>query len=202
MTVPTMAAGRVSSRPTFFGAYGASGASPRPDLGEDVRWLRGAVGRPFMGKGVIRVDEREGGAVDWAGWTGHLGVQPRLQNDLEALRPQSGLFPAIAAEVGDQSDRLDGGVRAAGRRCQRRWRWGARGGDDRPGLLVGAGCETGRPGWRTCWNILWRAALTRACSGWVTPVHDMTRTDRVIRPDSPGPRMGRRPRGGPTVAVS
>ena len=110
LTVPNMVATPGDPAPTFFGAYGQWMQSPMPTWA-DVAWLRDLWGadRPFMLKGVMRVDDAER-AVD-AGVTA-TSVSNHGGNNLDGTPAPIRALPAIAEAVGDQVEvLLDGGIR-------------------------------------------------------------------------------------------
>ncbi len=110
LTVPNMVGDPAQTPPTFFGAYGEWMQSPMPTW-EDVAWLRElwGAGRPFMLKGVMRVDDARR-AVD-AGVTA-ISVSNHGGNNLDGTPASIRALPAIAEAVGDQVEvLLDGGIR-------------------------------------------------------------------------------------------
>jgi L-lactate dehydrogenase (cytochrome)/glycolate oxidase len=110
LTVPNLPAGGAAA-PTFFSAYGQWMATPPPSW-EDVAWLRGQWGGPFMLKGVTRIDDAKR-AVD-AGVTA-ISVSNHGGNNLDGTPASIRLLPDIARTVGDQVEVLmDGGVRRGG----------------------------------------------------------------------------------------
>jgi L-lactate dehydrogenase (cytochrome)/glycolate oxidase len=106
LTAPNLADG--GDAPTFFGAYGEWMQTPLPTW-EDIAWLRGQWGGPFMLKGVMRVDDAKR-AVD-AGVTA-ISVSNHGGNNLDGTPAPIRALPAIAESVGDQVEVvLDGGIR-------------------------------------------------------------------------------------------
>jgi heme/flavin dehydrogenase (mycofactocin system) len=94
--------------PTFFGAYREWMETP-PATWEDVAWLREQWGRPFMLKGVCRVDDARK-AVD-AGVTA-ISVSNHGGNNLDGTPASVRCLPAVAEAVGDKVELLlDGGIR-------------------------------------------------------------------------------------------
>src|SRR3954467_13463499 len=93
LTVPNMVASPGDPAPTFFGAYGQWMQSPMPSWA-DVAWLRELWGeRPFMLKGVMRVDDARR-AVD-AGVTA-ISVSNHGGNNLDGTPASIRALPAIA----------------------------------------------------------------------------------------------------------
>jgi heme/flavin dehydrogenase (mycofactocin system) len=110
LTVPNMVATPGDPAPTFFGAYGQWMQSPMPTWA-DVAWLRDLWGadRPFMLKGVMRVDDAERAVA--AGVTA-ISVSNHGGNNLDGTPAPIRALPAIAEAVGDQVEvLLDGGIR-------------------------------------------------------------------------------------------
>jgi len=101
---------------------------------EDVRWLAGQWGGPFMLKGVTRVDDAKR-AVD----AGATAISVSTTRQRPGRHPgRDPVLPPIAAAVGDQVEVvLDGGIRRAGR--GQGGGAGRPGGDDRPRLPMGPG---------------------------------------------------------------
>jgi heme/flavin dehydrogenase (mycofactocin system) len=94
--------------PTFFGAYGEWMQTTLPTW-DDIAWLRGEWGGPFMLKGVMRVDDAQR-SVD-AGVTA-ISVSNHGGNNLDGTPAPIRALPAIAKAVGDQVEIvLDGGIR-------------------------------------------------------------------------------------------
>jgi pre-mycofactocin synthase len=112
LTVPNMVATPGDKAPTFFEAYGQWMQSPMPTW-EDVAWLRELWGdKPFMLKGVMRVDDAKR-AID-AGATA-ISVSNHGGNNLDGTPASLRALPAIAEAVGDQVEvLLDGGIRRGG----------------------------------------------------------------------------------------
>jgi L-lactate dehydrogenase (cytochrome)/glycolate oxidase len=176
LTVPNMT-GRGEPAPTFFGAYRRWAASPLPAW-EDVRWLAGQWGGPFMLKGVTRVDDAKR-AVD-AGATA-ISVSNHGGNDLDGTPAAIRVLPPIAAAVGDQVEVvLDGGIR--------------RGGDVVKALALGARAvmigraylwglaANGQAGVENVLDIL-RGGIDSALLGLGhSTIHDLTPNDLAIPP--------------------
>ena len=94
--------------PGFFEAYGTWMGTPPPTW-DDVAWLRGEWGGPFMVKGIGRVDEARR-AID-AGATA-ISVSNHGGNNLDGTPAPIRVLPAIADAVADQIEVvMDGGVR-------------------------------------------------------------------------------------------
>ena len=107
LRVPNQAA-RGEAGPPFFAAYGEWMGTPPPTW-EDIAWLRELWGRPFMLKGVMRVDDAKH-AVD-AGVSA-ISVSNHGGNNLDGTPAPIRALPAIAEAVGDQIEvLLDGGIR-------------------------------------------------------------------------------------------
>jgi pre-mycofactocin synthase len=107
LTTPNMVP-RGEPGPTFFGAYG-EWMQTAPPSWEDVAWLRGQWGGPFMLKGVTRVDDAKR-AVD-AGVSA-LSVSNHGGNNLDGTPATIRTLPAVAEAVGTQVEvLLDGGIR-------------------------------------------------------------------------------------------
>jgi pre-mycofactocin synthase len=108
LTAPNLAVDG-GTPPTFFGAYGEWMQTPLPTW-DDIAWLREQWGdRPFMLKGVMRVDDARR-AVD-AG-VSSISVSNHGGNNLDGTPASIRALPAIAAAVGEQIDVvLDGGIR-------------------------------------------------------------------------------------------
>ena len=176
LTVPNMT-GRGEPPPTFFGAYRQWAASPLPAW-EDVRWLAGQWGGPFMLKGVTRVDDAKRAAD--AGVTA-ISVSNHGGNDLDGTPATIRVLPPIAAAVGDQVEVvLDGGIR--------------RGGDVVKAVALGARAvmigraylwglaANGQAGVENVLDIL-RGGIDSALLGLGHPtIHDLTPADLVIPP--------------------
>jgi heme/flavin dehydrogenase (mycofactocin system) len=112
LTAPNLAAPGQAKGPTFFGAYYEWMTTP-PATWEDVAWMReqwaAMSGRPFMLKGVGRVDDalraRDAG-VDAISVSNHGG------NNLDGTPAAIRMLNPIANAVGhDMEVLLDGGVR-------------------------------------------------------------------------------------------
>jgi heme/flavin dehydrogenase (mycofactocin system) len=107
LRVPNQAA-RGEPGPPFFAAYGQWMSTPPPTW-EDVAWLRGLWGGPFMLKGVMRVDDAKR-AVD-AGVSA-ISVSNHGGNNLDGTPASIRALPGIVDAVGDQIEvLLDGGIR-------------------------------------------------------------------------------------------
>jgi heme/flavin dehydrogenase (mycofactocin system) len=113
LTAPNLAAPGQAKGPTFFGAYYEWMTTPPPSW-EDVEWMREqwaqiSGGRPFMLKGVSRVDDAKR-AVD-AGVTA-ISVSNHGGNNLDGTPAPIRMLPAVADAVGDEIEvLLDGGIR-------------------------------------------------------------------------------------------
>lgn len=112
LTAPNLAAPGESKGPTFFGAYYEWMTTPPPSW-EDVVWMREQwtqiSGRPFMLKGVCRVDDALR-AVDSG--VAAISVSNHGGNNLDSTPAPIRTLPAVADAVGDQIEvLLDGGVR-------------------------------------------------------------------------------------------
>ncbi len=107
LTVPNMARSGEDA-PTFFAAYGSWMQTPPPTW-EDLEWLRGLWGGPFMLKGVTRVDDAKR-AVQLG--VSALAVSNHGGNNLDTSPATIRLLPSIARAVGsDVEVVIDGGVR-------------------------------------------------------------------------------------------
>ncbi|MGJ9421422.1 pre-mycofactocin synthase MftD [Aeromicrobium sp. CF3.5] len=112
LTAPNLAAPGESKGPTFFGAYYEWMTTPPPSW-DDVQWMREQwkqiSGKPFMLKGVCRVDDAlraVDSGVDAISVSNHGG------NNLDSTPAPIRALPAVADAVGDQVEvLLDGGVR-------------------------------------------------------------------------------------------
>ena len=94
--------------PPFFAAYGEWMTTPPPTW-EDIAWLRGLWGGPFMLKGVMWVDDAKR-AVD-AGVSA-ISVSNHGGNNLDGTPAAIRALPAVVDAVGDQIEvLLDGGIR-------------------------------------------------------------------------------------------
>src|SRR3954452_7751497 len=94
--------------PNFFGAYGEWMGSPLPTW-DDIAWLRGQWGGPFMVKGIPRADDARR-AVD-AGASA-ISVSTHGGNNLDGTPGAIRSLPAVVDAVGDQVEVLmDGGIR-------------------------------------------------------------------------------------------
>lgn len=112
LTAPNLAAPGESTGPTFFGAYYEWMTTPPPTW-EDVQWMREQwsqiSGRPFMLKGVCRVDDALR-AVDCG--VSAISVSNHGGNNLDSTPAPIRALPAVADAVGDQIEvLLDGGIR-------------------------------------------------------------------------------------------
>ncbi|NRQ48864.1 pre-mycofactocin synthase MftD [Aeromicrobium stalagmiti] len=112
LTAPNLAAPGEKKGPTFFGAYYEWMTTPPPSW-EDVEWMREQwhqlSGKPFMLKGVCRVDDALR-AVD-AGVSA-ISVSNHGGNNLDGTPAPIRALPAVAGAVGDQIEvLLDGGIR-------------------------------------------------------------------------------------------
>lgn len=112
LTAPNLAAPGQEKGPTFFGAYYEWMSTPPPTW-DDVRWMREQwyqlSGRPFMLKGVCRVDDARR-AVDLG--VDAISVSNHGGNNLDGTPAPIRTLPAVADAVGDQIEvLLDGGIR-------------------------------------------------------------------------------------------
>ncbi len=112
LTAPNLAAPGEAKGPTFFGAYYEWMTTPPPTW-DDVAWMREQwtqlSGRPFMLKGVCRVDDALR-AADLG--VSALSVSNHGGNNLDGTPAPIRVLPGIAAAVGDQVEvLLDGGIR-------------------------------------------------------------------------------------------
>jgi heme/flavin dehydrogenase (mycofactocin system) len=109
---PPGADGELGSAPTFFGAYYEWMTTPPPSW-DDVAWMREQwaqlSGKPFMLKGVCRVDDALR-AVD-AG-VAAISVSNHGGNNLDGTPASIRMLKPVADAVGDQIEvLLDGGIR-------------------------------------------------------------------------------------------
>ncbi len=113
LTAPNLAAPGAAKGPTFFGAY-YEWMTTTPPTWEDVAWMREqwagiSGGKPFMLKGVCRVDDARR-AVD-AGVSA-ISVSNHGGNNLDGTPATIRCLAAVAEAVGhDVEVVLDGGVR-------------------------------------------------------------------------------------------
>jgi heme/flavin dehydrogenase (mycofactocin system) len=112
LTAPNLAAPGETKGPTFFGAYYEWMTTPPPSW-DDVAWMREQwaqiSGRPFMLKGVCRIDDALR-AVD-AG-VAAISVSNHGGNNLDGTPATIRVLEPVADAVGDQVEvLLDGGVR-------------------------------------------------------------------------------------------
>ncbi len=176
LTVPNMAA-RGEAGPTFFGAYGQWMQSPLPTW-DDVSWLRGQWGGPFMLKGVIRVDDARR-AVD-AGVTA-ISVSNHGGNNLDGTPATIRTLPAVAEAVGDQVEvLLDGGVRR-GSDVVKAVALGAR------AVMIGRAylwglAANGQAGVENVLDLLRRGIDSALLGLGHSSIHDLTPDDVVIPP--------------------
>lgn len=110
LTVPNMVMPGEAA-PGFFQAYGQWMFTPLPTW-EDLAWLRGEWGGPFMIKGIMHPDDARR-AVD-AGASA-ISVSNHGGNNLDTTPASIRALPTIAEAVGDQIEiLLDGGIRRGG----------------------------------------------------------------------------------------
>lgn len=110
LTVPNMVMPGEQA-PGFFQAYGQWMFTPLPTW-EDLAWLRGEWGGPFMIKGIMHPDDARR-AVD-AGASA-ISVSNHGGNNLDSTPASIRALPSIAEAVGDQIEvLLDGGIRRGG----------------------------------------------------------------------------------------
>ncbi|OUZ10271.1 alpha-hydroxy-acid oxidizing enzyme [Aeromicrobium sp. PE09-221] len=112
LTAPNLAAPGESKGPTFFGAYYEWMTTPPPTW-DDVAWMRDQwsqlSGKPFMLKGVCRVDDARR-AVDCG--VDALSVSNHGGNNLDGTPAPIRVLPSISNAVADQVEvLLDGGIR-------------------------------------------------------------------------------------------
>jgi heme/flavin dehydrogenase (mycofactocin system) len=112
LTAPNLAAPGEAKGPTFFGAYYEWMTTPPPSW-DDVAWMREQwhqiSGRPFMLKGVCRVDDAMR-AVDLG--AAALSVSNHGGNNLDGTPAAIRMVKPIADAVGDQIEVvMDGGIR-------------------------------------------------------------------------------------------
>jgi len=112
LTAPNLAAPGEAKGPTFFGAY-YEWMTTTPPTWDDVAWMREQwhqlSGRPFMLKGVSRVDDALR-AVDVG--VAAISVSNHGGNNLDGTPAPIRTLPAVADAVGDQIEvLLDGGIR-------------------------------------------------------------------------------------------
>lgn len=113
LTAPNLAAPGEKKGPTFFGAYYEWMTTPPPSW-DDVQWMReqwGQIsgGRPFMLKGVCRVDDALR-AVDVG--VSAISVSNHGGNNLDSTPAPIRMLNPISNAVGDQIEVvLDGGIR-------------------------------------------------------------------------------------------
>src|SRR5271165_5630467 len=107
LSVPNMAAPGESA-PTFFGVYGEWMQTPPPSW-DDIAWLRGQWGGPFMVKGVMRPDDARR-AID-IGATA-ISVSNHGGNNLDGTPASIRALPGVVDAVSGQIEvLLDGGIR-------------------------------------------------------------------------------------------
>ncbi|MGQ0575023.1 MAG: pre-mycofactocin synthase MftD [Pseudonocardia sp.] len=110
LTVPNMVMPGEQA-PGFFDAYGQWMFTPLPTW-EDLAWLRGEWGGPFMIKGIMHPDDARR-AVD-AGASA-ISVSNHGGNNLDSTPASIRALPSVVAAVGDQVEvLLDGGIRRGG----------------------------------------------------------------------------------------
>jgi heme/flavin dehydrogenase (mycofactocin system) len=113
LTAPNLAPPGQAKGPTFFGAYYEWMTTPPPSW-EDVEWMREqwsqlTGGKPFMLKGVSRVDDAHR-AVD-AGVSA-ISVSNHGGNNLDGTPAPIRMLPSVVDAVGDQVEVvMDGGIR-------------------------------------------------------------------------------------------
>ena len=107
LTAPNLPVGGTPAH-TFFGGWGQWQQSAPPSL-EDVAWLRSQWDRPFMLKGVTRIDDAKR-TVD-AGVSA-ISVSNHDRNNMDGTPGTIRMLPDIAQPVCDQVEvLLDGAVR-------------------------------------------------------------------------------------------
>ena len=107
LTVPNMGVPGEPA-PTFFGVYGEWMQTPPPSW-DDIAWLRGQWGGPFMVKGVMRPDDARR-AID-AGASA-VSVSNHGGNNLDGTPASIRALPGVVDAVSGQIEvLLDGGIR-------------------------------------------------------------------------------------------
>ncbi|MET0932032.1 MAG: pre-mycofactocin synthase MftD [Aeromicrobium sp.] len=181
LTAPNLAAPGEAKGPTFFGAYYEWMTTPPPSW-EDVDWMRDQwhqlSGKPFMLKGVCRVDDALR-AVD-AG-VAAISVSNHGGNNLDGTPAPIRVLPAVAAAVGDQIEvLLDGGVRR-GSDVVKAVALGAR------AVMIGRAylwglAANGQPGVENVLDVL-RSGIDSALLGMgVSSIHEVTPEHLVMAP--------------------
>ncbi len=189
LTAPNLAPiaddGSLGEPPTFFGAYYEWMTTPAPSW-DDVAWMvstwkdltadNSGQGKPFMLKGVCRVDDALR-AVD-AG-VDAISVSNHGGNNLDGTPATIRVLPPIATAVGDQIEvLLDGGVRR-GSDVAKALALGARAVMVGRAYLWGLGAN-GQAGVENVLDIL-RNGLDSAVLGMgKASIHDLTPGDLVI----------------------
>ena len=108
LTTPNLVTDRAERPPTFFGAYGEWAQTPPPSW-EDIAWMAGEWGGPFMVKGICRVDDAVAAAD--AGAT-CLSVSNHGGNNLDGTPAAIRVLPSIVDAVGDRVEVvMDSGIR-------------------------------------------------------------------------------------------
>jgi heme/flavin dehydrogenase (mycofactocin system) len=182
LTAPNLAAPGESTGPTFFGAYYEWMTTPPPSW-EDVDWMREQwsqiSGRPFMLKGVCRVDDALR-AVDSG--VSAISVSNHGGNNLDSTPAPIRALPAVADAVGDQIEvLLDGGVRR-GSDVVKAVAMGAR------AVMIGRAylwglAANGQPGVENVLDIL-RSGIDSAMLGMgVSSIGDLERGHLVVPSD-------------------
>jgi L-lactate dehydrogenase (cytochrome) len=107
LSVPNLATPD-GSCPTFFGAYGEWMATPLPRW-DDIAWMREEWGGPFLVKGIMHPDDARRAVEIGAD---AISVSNHGGNNLDGTPASIRALPAIAAEVGGETEiLLDGGIR-------------------------------------------------------------------------------------------
>ncbi|WP_148573789.1 pre-mycofactocin synthase MftD [Nocardioides caldifontis] len=181
LTAPNLAAPGEGKGPTFFGAYYEWMTTPPPTW-DDVRWMREQwaqlSGRPFMLKGVCRVDDALQ-AVDCG--VDAISVSNHGGNNLDGTPAPIRVLPSVVDAVGDQVEvLLDGGIRR-GSDVVKALALGARAVMIGRAYLWGLGAN-GQAGVENVLDIL-RGGIDSALLGLgLSSVHELTPEHLVIAP--------------------
>ena len=182
LTAPNLAAPGESKGPTFFGAYYEWMTTPPPSW-DDVAWMRErwaeiSGGKPFMLKGVCRIDDARR-AVD-AGVTA-ISVSNHGGNNLDGTPAPIRVLPGIVEAVGGEIEVvLDGGIRR-GSDVVKALALGAR------AVMIGRAylwglAANGQAGVENVLDLL-RSGIDSALLGLGrSSVHELTPDDLVIAP--------------------
>ena len=182
LTAPNLAAPGEAKGPTFFGAYYEWMTTPPPSW-DDVAWMRErwaeiSGGKPFMLKGVCRIDDARR-AVD-AGVTA-ISVSNHGGNNLDGTPAPIRVLPGIVEAVGGEIEVvLDGGIRR-GSDVVKALALGAR------AVMIGRAylwglAANGQAGVENVLDLL-RSGIDSALLGLGrSSVHELTPDDLVIAP--------------------